>query len=83
MLIKSLGTLHEFVGGDHTELREFLNPDKDSVALRYSLAHAKLPPQVWSSLHVLTSSEVYYILRGAGRMEINGEQRDVVPGDMI
>jgi mannose-6-phosphate isomerase-like protein (cupin superfamily) len=83
MLVTSLSSLPEFIAGDHTRLREILHPDKHSVALRYSLAHAVLPPQSWSTLHTLASSEVYYILRGKGRMEINGEQRDVNPHDTI
>jgi mannose-6-phosphate isomerase-like protein (cupin superfamily) len=83
MLVRSLSRLSGFVAGDHTRLREILNPDKDPVTLRYSIAHAELPAGHWSTLHVLKSSEVYYILHGAGRMEIDGEQQEVRPGDTI
>lgn len=83
MLIKSLKDCREFIAGDHTILRELLNPDKDPVAHRYSLAHARLPVGQWSDLHILSTSEVYYILSGAGRVEINGEVRDVAVGDAV
>jgi len=83
MLIKHLRDLSEFAAGDQTRLREILNPDKDPLNIGYSLAHAVLPPGIWSSLHVLSSSEVYYILTGSGRMEIDGEQQIAKPGDTI
>lgn len=47
------------------------------------MAHARLPVGEWSSLHRLTSSEVYYILSGSGRMEIDGRAREVHPGDAV
>jgi len=83
MLIKPLSSCAEFVAGDHTRLREMLHPNRDRVELRYSLAHAELEPQSWSSLHRLSHSEVYYILAGRGTMEIDGEHHEVGPGDTI
>jgi mannose-6-phosphate isomerase-like protein (cupin superfamily) len=83
MLLKSLASCPEFLAGDHTRLREMLHPDRDSVALRYSLAQAELRAGQWSWLHCLKTSEVYYILNGAGVMEIDGERCAVGPGDTI
>jgi mannose-6-phosphate isomerase-like protein (cupin superfamily) len=83
MLLKPLASCPEFRAGDHTRLREMLHPDRDPVALRYSLAHAELAPGEWSRLHRLATSEVYHILSGAGIMEIDGECRDTIPGDTI
>jgi mannose-6-phosphate isomerase-like protein (cupin superfamily) len=83
MWIKALSDCAEFEAGDHTILRELFNPEHDPLNLRYSLAHAKLAPGNWSTLHRLKSSEVYYILSGNGRMEIDGEQRDVSAGDAV
>ena len=83
MLVKHLGELAEFTAGDDTRLREILNPDKDAISARYSLAYARLPQGSWSTLHVLRSSEVYYLLEGKGRMEIDGEQRKIQAGDTV
>jgi mannose-6-phosphate isomerase-like protein (cupin superfamily) len=83
VFVKSLKDCSLITAGDHTRLRELLHPDHDSVAARYSLAHAVVPPQMWSLLHSLVTTEVYYILQGAGTMEIDGERRDVSPGDAI
>ena len=73
----------EFIAGDGTVLRELLNPDKHAVAVRYSVAHATLAQGSSSQLHYLTTTEVYYILRGSGRMQIDSETREVFPGDLI
>ena len=83
MLIQKLLDCDEFVAGDNTLLRELLHPDKQELALRYSLAHATLPVGKTSQPHSLTTSEVYYILSGKGEMHIDSEVQIVVPGDAV
>lgn len=83
MLIRSLHKCEEFIAGDNTILRELLHPDKQDIALRYSLAHAIVKPGDISQLHSLSTSEVYYILEGKGIMHIDDEQQEVFPGDAI
>ncbi|QQE64577.1 mannose-6-phosphate isomerase [Leptolyngbya sp. BL0902] len=83
MLIRKLLDCPEFVAGDGTRLRELLHPDKQDIALRYSLAHAIVPVGQVSLPHALTTSEVYYILSGSGEMHIDDESQRVEPGDAI
>ncbi len=83
MLIRSLKDCSEFVAGDQTILREILHPDKAELAISYSLAHASLAPGMTSTLHSLKTSEIYYILSGLGRMEIDGESKEVKSGDTV
>ncbi len=83
MLIQSLSDCPEFIAGDGTQLRELLHPDKQPIALRYSLAHAIVPVGQTSTPHSLTTSEVYYILTGQGEMHIDGETAIVQPGDAV
>ncbi|MEG4272335.1 MULTISPECIES: cupin domain-containing protein [unclassified Microcoleus] len=83
MLIQKLNACGEFIAGDGTQLRELLHPDKQAVDLRYSLAHATLPPGQTSALHSLTTSEVYYILSGVGEMHIDEENQFVEAGDAV
>jgi len=73
----------EFTADDGCRLREILHPDKADLALRYSLAHATVAPGQTSALHRLTTSEVYYILEGQGRMSIDGVRSDVGRGDTV
>ncbi|MGI8935875.1 MAG: cupin domain-containing protein [Phormidesmis sp.] len=83
MLVRSLHDCEEFVAGDSTLLRELLHPDKQPLALRYSLAHATLPAGQTSDPHSLKTSEVYYILSGQGEMHIDDEMQQVEPGDAV
>lgn len=83
MFIRKLLDCPEFIAGDGTQLRELLHPDKQPLALRYSLAHAILPPGQVSIPHALKTSEVYYILEGQGTMHIDDEAQAVEPGDAV
>ena len=83
MLIRHFDDCQEFTAGDGCALREFLHPDKQDVDLRYSLAHARVKAQTKTAPHKLTTSEVYYILKGAGVMHIDDETSSVGPGDTI
>jgi mannose-6-phosphate isomerase-like protein (cupin superfamily) len=83
MLIRKLSECEEFTAGDGTRLRELLHPDKQAIALRYSLAHAVVPVGQTSTPHALKTSEVYYILSGTGDMHIDYESQSVEPGDAV
>jgi mannose-6-phosphate isomerase-like protein (cupin superfamily) len=83
MLVRALGACAECTAGDMTRLREILHPDKEDLAIRYSLAHAELVPGTSSVPHRLKTSEVYYVLQGRGTMHINGQSRDVQVGDTV
>lgn len=83
MLIRKLLDCAEFVAGDATLLRELLHPDKQPLALRYSLAHATVQVGQTSTPHALLTSEVYYILSGMGNMHIGDEVQPVEAGDAI
>ncbi len=83
MFIKDLLDCEEFIAGDDSLLRELLHPDKTDLAIRYSLAHAVVKPGQISKPHKLKTSEVYYILEGEGIMHINGESKEIKPGQAI
>jgi len=83
MFVKNLKDCRKFVAGDYTVLRELLHPDKQSLKLRYSLAHATLKPGKTSYPHSLKTSEVYYILNGTGLMHIAGHAKKVFAGDAV
>ena len=63
---------------------EYLHPDRDPLALRYSIAHAVVAPGQTTALHRLKgASEVYIILEGEGLMRIEGESERVRAGHSI
>ncbi len=83
MLIRELNDCPEFIAGDNCVLREILHPDKEHLALRYSLAHAVVRPGDTTWEHHLRTSEVYYIIEGNGIMHINSESAPVGPGSTV
>jgi len=83
MLVRKLNECEEFTAGDGTILRELLHPDKQPLALRYSLAHAIVPVGQTSIPHSLTTSEVYYIMQGKGEMHIDDASQMIEPGDAV
>ncbi len=83
MFIKDLKKCEEIVAGDNSTLRELLNPLKDDIATKYSLAHAKVKPGEITYAHRLKNSEVYYILEGEGEMYIDNEKEEVFAGQAV
>jgi len=83
MFIRELHDCEEFIAGDNCVLREILHPDKENLALRYSLAYAVVKPGDTTWAHRLKTSEVYYIIEGEGIMHINGEDAPVRPGSTV
>jgi mannose-6-phosphate isomerase-like protein (cupin superfamily) len=84
MRLRKLKDCPEFAAGDDSRLRELLHPDRDyPFDARYSLAHATVDPGRATSPHRLRSSEVYYVLSGAGEMHINEEAVAIETGDAV
>jgi len=83
MFVRKFKELNEFTAGDHSILREYFNPLKESMELNYSLAHAKVVVGKTSTKHKLKSTEVYFILKGKGKMFIDKEEREVEEGDVV
>jgi len=79
VLTKPLAACREILAGDNTLLRELLHPARDSAAVGYSLAHAKLARGETSLPHRLKTSEVYYFISGRGLMHVDGETASVGP----
>lgn len=84
MLIRRLSDCDEIVAGDNAQLQELLHPDRNyRFHGNYSLARALLPAGVSSLRHVLKSSEVYYILSGRGKMNVDNDSSIVSTGDAV
>ncbi len=83
MLIKRLKSLKTFIAGDNSRLKEILNPRKENLKLRYSLAYAKVGGYKKTLRHRLRYSEVYFILKGTGVIHINKQKKIVKSGDTI
>jgi mannose-6-phosphate isomerase-like protein (cupin superfamily) len=83
MDIKNLNEAPSFITKDGSEIRELL-AHRNSVIRNQSLAEARIPVGASTQEHYhVQTEEIYYITHGAGRICINGDTRDVKPGDAI
>ena len=83
MRIKQLKECAQFTAGDKSLLREILNLRREKLKIRYSLAWAKVKPRKQTLPHKLKYAEVYYIIKGKGRMHINNKKNLVKESDTI
>ncbi len=83
MDIKNLNDVPAFITKDGSEIRELL-AHRNSDIRHQSLAEARVGvgQSTQEHLHVKTE-EVYYITQGRGRIRIEGEEREIKPGDAI
>ena len=83
MDVKNLNEVPSFITKDGSEIRELL-AHRNSVIRNQSLAEARLPVGAATQEHYHPKcEEIYYITHGQGRMRIEGELREVGPGDAI
>ena len=83
MDVKNLNDVPAFITKDGSEIRELL-AYRNSVIQNQSLAEARLPVGGSTQEHYHPKAEeIYYITHGTGRMRIEGELREVKPGDAI
>src|SRR5690242_9201521 len=83
MDIRNLEDMTPFTTKDGSEIRELL-AYRNSVIRYQSLAEARLPAGASTQEHYHPKTEeIYYITHGQGRMRIEGELREVKPGDAI
>jgi mannose-6-phosphate isomerase-like protein (cupin superfamily) len=83
MDIRNRDHVASFTTKDGSEIRELL-AHRNSCIVKQSLAEARLPVGASTTphYHPLTE-EIYYILKGKGRMRIGDETSSVGPGDAI
>ena len=66
------------------KIKELIHPQSDPVETSYSLAYGRIPPGQSGELHHLeNSNEVYFILRGEGRIRVGQELTTIAEGMSI
>jgi mannose-6-phosphate isomerase-like protein (cupin superfamily) len=83
MTILNLEAQRPFTTKDGSTIRSILDRTNAPVE-KQSLAEARVPHGSATQRHYhKIAEEFYFILEGAGEIEIDGETRDVRPGDAI
>jgi mannose-6-phosphate isomerase-like protein (cupin superfamily) len=84
MEVRNLERVESFTTKDGSTIRELLGLPTSSLLRNQSLAEATLAPGQATERHYhALSEEIYFVLEGGGAMELDGEERDVGPGDAI
>ena len=83
MDIQNIDQVPAFITKDGSEIRELL-AQRNSCIRNQTLAEARLPPGKSTTPHRhLKTEEIYYILEGHGRMQVDNESQNVGPGDAV
>lgn len=83
MDVRALAEAPAFTTKDGSEIRELL-AHRNSCVRHQSLAEARLPPGAATAPHFHPQAEeIYYLLEGRGRMQIEGDVQEVGPGDAV
>ena len=83
MIVQQLESQTPFTTKDGSTIRSILDSANAPVA-NQSLAEATLPTGAATDRHYhRLSEEFYFLLDGTGKMEIDGEEKMVGPGDAI
>jgi mannose-6-phosphate isomerase-like protein (cupin superfamily) len=83
MIVQNLAEQKPFTTKDGSQIRSILDRTNAPVQ-NQSLAEAAVPAGGRTQRHYhKLSEEFYFILDGAGEMNIDGETRGIVPGDAI
>lgn len=83
MDVVNLADAPPFTTKDGSEIRELL-AHRNSGIRNQSLAEARLPVGGVTTRHRHPrAEEIYYVLEGRGAMEIDGETREIGPGDAV
>jgi mannose-6-phosphate isomerase-like protein (cupin superfamily) len=81
--IRALARAEAFTTADGSTIRELLGLPTSS-ARNQSLAEATLAPGQATQRHYhAETEELYYLVEGAGEMEVDGDRARVEPGDAI
>ncbi len=83
MEVRQLAAQESFTTKDGSTIRSILDLSNAPVE-KQSLAEAMLPAGGATERHWhRESEELYFILEGSGTMEVDGDEREVGPGDAI
>ena len=72
MSLRKNSEIDSIQGNEGTKIKQYFHPHNTLNGINYSLAQFTLEPGKKSKLHQIRSSEVYYILEGKGKINIEG-----------
>ena len=86
MIVRRPDETTRFVTSDESRVVEVFHPDREALpaGMACSIAHARVAAGAATVPHTLaTSTEIYWVLSGRGRMHIGDETADIGPGEAV
>ena len=81
MSLRKDSEIDSIQGDEGTKIKQYFHPHNTLNGINYSLAQFTLGPRKKSKLHKMSSSEIYYILEGSGKLYINDESHHLEKND--
>ena len=83
MSLRKNSEINSIQGNEGTKIKQYFHPHNTLNGINYSLAQFTLEPGKRSKLHKIGSSEIYYILEGNGRLNIDEDIQDLEKDDSV
>ncbi len=74
MSLRKNSEIKSIQGDEGSKIKQYFHPHNTLNGINYSMAQFTLEPGKKSKLHKMSSSEIYYILEGNGKLEIEEEE---------
>jgi mannose-6-phosphate isomerase-like protein (cupin superfamily) len=82
--VRNLDEAEPFTTKDGSTIRELIGLPTSTLVRNQSLAEATLEPGQATTRHFhRASEEIYFLLGGGGVLEVDGDSREVGPGDAV
>ena len=83
MSLRKNSEIESIQGNEGTSIKQYFHPHNTLEGIGYSLAQFTLEPGRKSKLHMLKSSEIYYILEGKANLRIDDENMVLEKDDSV
>ena len=81
MSLRRNSEIDSIQGDEGTKIKQYFHPHNTLNGINYSIAQFTLGPGKKSKLHKISSSEIYYILEGSGKLKIDEETHQIEKDD--
>ena len=81
MSLRRNSEIDSIQGDEGTKIKQYFHPHNTLNGINYSIAQFTLGLRKKSKLHKISSSEIYYILEGSGKLKIDEETHHIEKDD--
>jgi mannose-6-phosphate isomerase-like protein (cupin superfamily) len=83
MSLRKNSEIQSIDGNEGVKVKQYFHPHNTLNGINYSVAQFTLKPGKRSKLHKLSSSEIYYILDGSARLNVDEEAYELEKDDSV